>query len=110
MSALDKVGFTERQKSGFGYYIGPERLQNLHVNKLTDILSHVPGVFDKCVQYWVDDFVYQELEPGDINSYLAPGEVVAAEVYPNLNTPARYMRPGGCAIVVLWTRSKIPSS
>jgi hypothetical protein len=35
--------------------------------------------------------------------------VVAAEVYPNLNTPARYMRFGGCTIVVLWTRFKIPS-
>jgi Carboxypeptidase regulatory-like domain len=109
MSALDKVGFTKRQKSGFGYYIGPGQLQNMHVNKLTDIFSHVPVVFDKCVQYWVDDMLYQELEPGDINFYLAPSEVVAAEVYPNLNTPARYMRFGGCSIVVLWTRLKIPS-
>jgi hypothetical protein len=110
MSALDKVGFTQRQKSGFGYYIGPELLQNMHVNRLTDIFNHVPVVFDKCVQYWVDDMLYQELEPGDINSYLAPVEVVAAEVYPNLNTPARYMRFGGCTIVVLWTRLKVPSS
>ena len=110
MSALDKVGFTRRQKSGFGYYIGPELLQNMHVNKLTDIFGHVPVVFDKCVQYWVDDMLYQELEPGDINFYLAPSEVVAAEVYPNLNTPARYMRFGGCTIVVLWTRLRVPSS
>jgi hypothetical protein len=110
MSALDKVGFTQRQKSGFGYYIGPEQLQNMHVTKLTDLISHVPVVFDKCVQYWVDDMIYQELEPGDINFYLAPVEVVAAEVYPNLNTPARYMRFGGCTIVVLWTRLKVPSS
>jgi hypothetical protein len=110
MSALEKVGFTRRQKSGFGYYIGPEQLQNMHVNKLTDLISHVPVVFDKCVQYWVDDMIYQELEPGDINFYLAPVEVVAAEVYPNLNTPARYMRFGGCTIVVLWTRLKVPSS
>lgn len=108
MSALDKVGFTQRQKSGLGYYIGPGRLQNIHVNKLTDILSHVPVVFDKCVQYWVDDMLYHELDPGDINSYLAPSEVVAAEVYSNLNTPGRYMRFGGCTIVVLWTRLKIP--
>ena len=110
MSALDKVGFTQRQKSGFGYYIGPERLQNMHVNKLTDLLTHVPVVFDKCVQYWVDDMLYQDLEPGDINYYVAGSEIVAAEVYPNLNTPARFMRFGGCTIVVLWTRLKVPSS
>jgi len=110
MSALDKVGFTKRQKSGFGYYIGPDRLQNMHAQHVTDIVGHAPVVFDKCVQYWVDDMLYQELEPGDINFYLAASEVVAAEVYPNLNTPARYMRFGGCTIVVLWTRLKVPSS
>jgi hypothetical protein len=110
MSGLDRVGFTRRQKSGFGYYLGPDRLQNMHATRLTDILGHVPVLFDKCVQYWVDDMLYQELEPGDINYYLAPSEVVAAEVYQNFATPARYMRIGSCTIVVLWTRSKVPSN
>ncbi|HEY8852990.1 MAG TPA: carboxypeptidase regulatory-like domain-containing protein [Gemmatimonadaceae bacterium] len=110
MSALDKVGFTQRQKSGFGYFLGPDRLERMHLQNLTDLLGHVPVVFDKCVQYWVDDMVYQELEPGDINLYLAASEIVAAEVYPNLNTPARYMRFGGCSIVVLWTRLKVPAT
>ena len=110
MSALDKVGFTKRQKSGFGYYIGPERLQNMHAQHVTDIIGHAPVVFDKCVQYWVDDMLYQELDPGDIDYYVPGSEVVAAEVYQNLNTPARYMRFGGCTIVVLWTRLKVPSS
>jgi hypothetical protein len=107
MSALDKVGFTKRRKARFGSYLGPEELQNIHLNNLTDIFSHVPVNFDKCVQYWVDDTMYQEMEPGDINSYLAGSEVIAAEVYQNLNTPAQYMRFGGCTIVVLWTRLKI---
>jgi hypothetical protein len=47
------------------------------------------------------------MEPGDINNYLAGSEVIAAEVYQNLNTPAQYMRFGGCTIVVLWTRLKL---
>ena len=110
MSALEKIGFTQRQKSGFGYFLGPDRLQKMHFQNLTDIFGHVPVVFDKCVQYWVDDMVYQELEPGDINLYLAASEIVAAEVYSNLNTPARYMRFGGCTIVVLWTRLKVPAT
>ena len=110
MSALDKVGFSKRRKAHFGSYLGPEDLQNLHLGKLTDIFSHVPVNFDKCVQYWVDDALYQEMEPGDINNYLAGSEVIAAEVYQNLNTPAQYMRFGGCTIVVLWTRLKIRSN
>jgi len=110
MSALDKVGFTKRQKSGVGYFLGPDRLQNMHFQNLTDIFGHVPIVRDKCVQYWVDDTLYQELEPGDINLYVAGSEIVAAEVYQNLNTPARYMRFGGCTIVVLWTRLKVPAN
>lgn len=108
--ALDKVGFTRRRKSGFGYYMDPERLQHMHLNYPTDVLRHAPVVLDKCVQYWVDDMPYEEVEPGDINYYVAGSEVVAAEVYQNLNTPGRYMRPGGCTMVVLWTRFKIPGS
>jgi Carboxypeptidase regulatory-like domain len=80
-AALDKVGFNQRKKSGFGYYIGPERLQNMHPNYLTDILRQVPGlsvslspegdavvsssrgVFpgSGCVQYWVDDMPWQSV-------------------------------------------------
>jgi hypothetical protein len=110
MSTLDKVGFTQRQKLRLGYFLGPDRLERMRLHNLTDLLGHVPVVVDKCVQYWVDDMVYHELEPGDINLYLAASEIVAAEVYSNLNTPARYMRFGGCSIVVLWTRLKVPAT
>ena len=106
-AALDKVGFTQRQKSGLGYYIGPERLQEIHPYHVTDIVSRAPGMRDNCVQYWVDDMPYMEAEPGDINYFVTGSEVVAAEVYRNVDAPGRYMRPGGCAIVVLWTRFKI---
>jgi hypothetical protein len=110
MSALEKVGFTQRQKSGFGRFLGPDRLQNIHLRNPTDIFAHIPVASDKCVQYWVDDMLYHELDPGDINLYVSGSEIVAAEVYPNLNTPARYMRFGGCTIVVLWTRLKVPAT
>lgn len=110
MSALERVGFVQRQKAGFGHFLGPDRFQNIHLQRVTDILLHVPVVRDKCVQYWVDDTLYQELEPGDINFYVSGSEIVAAEIYENLSTPARYMRFGGCTIVVLWTRLKVPAS
>jgi len=151
-AALDKVGFNQRKKSGFGYYIGPERLQNMHPNYLTDILRQVPGlsvslspkgdavvsssrgVFpgSGCVQYWVDDMPWQSAAQtppqavvestavstakgrdkgsGDINHFVTGGEVVAVEVYQDLDTPAQYMRAGGsCITIVVWTRFKIRS-
>ncbi|MDP9201438.1 MAG: carboxypeptidase-like regulatory domain-containing protein [Gemmatimonadota bacterium] len=124
-AALDRVGFNQRKKSGSGFYIGPERLQNMHPIFLTDILRQVPGLRvsygpegevisssrgfgSGCVQYWVDDMPWQSFEPGDLNHFVTGGEVVAVEVYQDLNTPARYLRVGGsCTTIVLWTRFKI---
>lgn len=126
-AALDRVGFNQRKKSGSGYYVGPERLQNMRPNFLTDILRQVPGLRVSygpegevisssrgfgggCVQYWVDDMPWLSLEPGDLNHFVTGGEVVAVEVYQNFNTPAQYMRAGGsCTTIVLWTRFKVRS-
>ncbi|HVS59380.1 MAG TPA: carboxypeptidase regulatory-like domain-containing protein [Gemmatimonadaceae bacterium] len=126
-AALDRVGFNQRKKSGFGYYIGPDRLQNMHPNFLTDILRQVPGLRTSygpegevisssrgfgsgCVQYWIDDMPWQSFSPGDINHFVTGSEIVAVEVYQDLNTPGRYMRAGGsCTTIVLWTRFKIRS-
>jgi hypothetical protein len=126
-AALDKVGFTQRSKTGFGYYLGPERLQNMHPNFVTDILRQVPGlrvsygpsgemvsssraVGNGCVQYYVDGISFLELEPGEINHFVNGSEVVAVEVYQDANAPAEYMRGGGsCTTIVLWTRFKIRS-
>ncbi|MDP9205694.1 MAG: TonB-dependent receptor, partial [Gemmatimonadota bacterium] len=126
-AALDKVGFSQRMKSGMGYYMGPERLQRMHPIFLTDILRQVPGLRvsygphgetisssrgfgSNCVQYWVDDMPWMSVEPGDLNHFVTGGEVVAVEVYQDTGTPARYMRAGGsCTTIVLWTRFKIRS-
>jgi hypothetical protein len=126
-AALDKIGFSQRKKSGFGYYIGPERLQNMHANAVTDILRMVPGLRvsygpegdvvsssrgggSGCVQYYLDDIPYTEMTPGDINTFVTGGEVVAVEVYQATNAPPQYTRAGMfCTTIVLWTRFKIRS-
>jgi hypothetical protein len=125
VAALDKVGFNDRHKSGVGYYIGPERLQKMHPIEVTDILRMVPGlrvsygpngetvssshgVGRSCVQYYLDDMQFTELEPGDINHFVTGGEVVAVEVYQAPNAPPQFTRGGGgCTTIVLWTRFKI---
>jgi hypothetical protein len=126
-AALDKIGFSQRKKSGFGYYIGPERLENMHANSVSNILRMVPGLRvsygpdgdvvsssrgggSGCVQYYLDDMPYTEMTPGDISHFVTGGEVVAVEVYQDTNTPAQYTRAGvSCTTIVLWTRFKIRS-
>jgi hypothetical protein len=127
VAALDKVGFNDRNKSGFGYYIGPDRIARLHATEVTDILRTVPGLrvsygpngetvsssralSGSCVQYYLDDMQFTELEPGDINHFVTGGEVVAVEVYQPPNAPPQFTRGGGgCTTIVLWTRFKIRS-
>lgn len=125
--ALDRVGFGQRSRSGMGYFIGPDRLSKMNANQLTDILRMVPGLrvtygpngdvvqssrssMRSCVQYWLDDMPFTEMEPGDINHFVNGREVVAVEVYQTA-APAKYIQAGGgsCVTVVLWTRFKIRS-
>ena len=125
--ALDKVGFGQRSKTGMGYFIGPDRLQKMNANQVSDILRMVPGLrvvygpygdmvtssrssTSSCVQYWLDDMPFTEMEPGDINHFVNGREVVAVEVY-QTSAPAKYIQAGGgsCVTVVLWTRFKIRS-
>ncbi|HEX9221083.1 MAG TPA: carboxypeptidase regulatory-like domain-containing protein [Gemmatimonadaceae bacterium] len=124
-AALDKVGFNQRRKTGLGFYIGPERLEDTHPIYLTDILRQVPGlrvsygihgdvvtssrgVTNGCVEYYLDDAPYTEMNPGDVNRFVTAREVVAVEVYQGPTTPAQYVRAGAiCTTVVLWTRLRI---
>jgi hypothetical protein len=129
-ASLDKVGFTQRQRSGQGYYLGPDQIQALRPNVLTDILRTVPGLRinytpqgdvvtssrgttslqggSGCVQYYVDDMPWQSAEPGDINNFVNGNEVVGVEVYAGPGAPAQYTRAmQNCTTIVLWTKFKI---
>jgi len=128
-ASLDKVGFTQSQKSGQGYYLGPDQLQSIHANYLTDILRRVPSLkivstptgdvvagsrgvtsfgSDPCVQYYLDDMPWMSATPGDINQFVNGNEVVAVEVYAGPGVPAQYTRGmQDCTTVVLWTKFKI---
>ncbi|MFL5486488.1 MAG: carboxypeptidase regulatory-like domain-containing protein [Gemmatimonadaceae bacterium] len=129
--SLDKVGFSQRKRSGLGYYLGPEQIQAMHPNYLTDILRTVPGIRvsygpqgeeittsrgtsslmggPACIQYYVDDMPWQSAMPGDVNQFVNGNEVVGVEVYHGPGTPAQYTRgmQGDCTTIVLWTKFKI---
>jgi hypothetical protein len=123
---LDEVGFTKRRNTGFGYFIGPEKLALMHPTWLTDILQQVPGLYVArrangdgivsartpnlhCVQYYVDGAEYLEVTPGDINKFVNGRDFAAIEVYQD-NAPVEYARPGvSCITILLWTRWRIHS-
>src|ERR1700730_14988727 len=129
-NSLDKVGFNQRQRSGTGYYLGPDQIQMIHPNALTDILRRVPGLRisygpdgeqvsssrgttslsggSGCVQYYLDDMPWQSVTPGDINNFVNGPEVVGVEVYAGPGAPAQYT-PGtqACTTGVIWTKFKI---
>ena len=124
-AALERVGFTQRKKTGFGFYITPDQLENTHPSVLSDILRQVPGlrvsygvygdvivssrgVTNACMQYYMDDSPYLEMRPGDVNRFVTAREIVAVEVYHGAETPAQYVRAGAdCTTILIWTRLKI---
>lgn len=129
-ASLDRIGFVRRQKSGAGYYLGPEQLERMRPQRVTDILRQVPGLRVSygpegetvsssrgvgslsgrpCVQYYVDDMRWQSAMPGDVNTFVSGHEIVAVEVYQGSSTPAQYVGAGmgNCTTIVLWTRMRI---
>jgi hypothetical protein len=131
-ASLDKVGFTMRQKSGVGFFLGPDQIERMHPNYLTDLLRTVPGLQvsygpqgeevsstrgvtsltgGSCVQYYVDDSPWQSLMPGDVNQFVNGNEVVGVEVYNGPGTPPQYTKvgQGDCTTIVVWTKFKIRS-
>ena len=128
-AGLDKVGFTQRKKSGAGYYLDPEQIQRMHPTVLTDILRQVPGLrvsytnegevvsssrgvsslsASGCVRYFVDGMEWQSAQPGDINQLVNGNEIVGAEIYQGTAAPAQYSRGmGDCTTIVLWTRQTV---
>jgi hypothetical protein len=126
-ASLDVVGFSQRKKTGMGYYLGPDQIERMHAQYLTDVLRQVPGIRvsstpdgdvvvptrgasltgGSCVQYYVDNMPWQSMQPGDINQFVSGHEIAAVEVYNGPGAPAQYTRANGCATIVLWTKSRI---
>jgi hypothetical protein len=120
--ALTDLGYTDRKHQGFGYFLDGSRINN-NASQLAEIVRSAPSlrfnpdsrgrqVFQDsrdpnmgCVTFYVDGSPFRELEPGDINDYVAPNEVRAVEVYGSGSAPSRFVQSGRstCAVVVIWT-------
>jgi len=109
---LSDVGFADRKKSGMGYYLDADQLKTRQTVQFSDMLRTVPGVRVQpggngtnvitssrnptggCVTFYVDGAPWQQMTPGDLDTYVRPEEVAALEVYNGSTTPAQFQQPG----------------
>jgi hypothetical protein len=124
---LQKVGFLDRKRtSAGGYFIGPEQLEKRNATKFTDVLRTTPGIRvtesngqasiastrsasgDGCVTVYVDGAPWQQLDAGDLDTFVQPNEVAAIEVYNGASVPAQFTTAGqSCSAVVVWTKTRV---
>ena len=125
-SALDAVGYSGRKRGSGGWFMDGPELTNRTMSKFSDVLRMAPGISiqrqgDKqfitdskdpvngCVNIWIDGTQWQQLEAGDVDDFLPPGDVGALEVYSNGSTPAQFegIARGSCSTVVVWTSRRL---
>ncbi|HET9012305.1 MAG TPA: carboxypeptidase regulatory-like domain-containing protein [Gemmatimonadaceae bacterium] len=124
---LQKVGYLDRKRtSASGYFMGPEQIEKRNAMKFTDILRSTPGIrvsesngqatvsstrsttANGCVTMFVDGAQWQQIEAGDLDSFVQPNEVAAIEVYSGATVPAQFTTAGqSCAAVVVWTKTRV---
>lgn len=124
---LQKVGYLDRKRtSAGGYFIDTETIERRNALRFSDILRTTPGIRiteqngqamitstrsstgNGCVTMYVDGSPWQQLQPGDLDSYVQPTEVAAIEVYNGASVPPQFSTPGqSCAAVVVWTKTRV---
>jgi hypothetical protein len=124
---LQKVGFLDRKRtSAGGYFITQEDLDRRKPTKFSDVLRTTPGLRvtesngqamisstrsaqgGGCVTVYVDGAPWQQLDPGDLDTFVQPNEVAAVEVYSGASIPAQFVTPGqSCSAVVVWTKTRV---
>jgi hypothetical protein len=125
---LERVGWTTRKRgAASGYFIGPEQIESRKATQVTDLLTTTPGIRVEgtmgrmmltatrtagragCVNVYVDGSRWQQLEAGDLDSFVRPQEIAAIEVYPGGGSmPVEFQSSGGdCAAVVMWTKLNV---
>jgi hypothetical protein len=127
-AGLERVGWTQRKRGASGgYFISPDQIESRKAVQFTDLLTTTPGIRvqgtmgrmaitatrnvggGSCVNIFVDGSRWQQLEAGDLDSFVRPQEVAAIEVYPGGGSmPVEFQSPGGdCAAVVVWTKLNV---
>ena len=125
---LDRVGFLGRKRGAAGgYFMTPEQIESRKAIQFTDLMTAVPGLRVQgtmgrmavtstrnagragCVTIFVDNSKFQQMEPGDLDSFVKPEEVAAIEVYQaGASLPVEFQTSGSdCSAIVVWTKQNV---
>lgn len=124
---LQRVGFLERKRTAAtGHFIDSDQIERRQALLFTDLMRTVPGVRVSqsggqnvlsstrgatgggCVTIFVDGAMWQQITPGDLDSFVRPQEIAAVEVYSGQQVPAQFATLGqSCSAVVVWTKTRV---
>ncbi len=131
-AALERVGFVQRRKAGWGHYFGPKELDQIKPNRFSDILRMVPSLDVQhgtyggttvtsmrmrtssvlgggcSVKFYVDGMRWFSAGLDDINAFVDAKEVVGVEVYNPPFVPIEFVSGlERCPAVVVWTKWRV---
>jgi hypothetical protein len=127
--ALDKNGFTARQRTGWGTYFTREDIARRKPYQVSDLMREVPGIRvvrgiagasiqgnsasyilgggrgGSCTRVWVDGFEWRVVDAGDIDTFVQPSDIIGLEVYKAHEAPMQYRGvDDNCITILMWTR------
>lgn len=126
--ALDKSGFTARKRAGGGHFFTREDIDRRDPNSITDMVKNLPSVTvtrvrggtvvrgrggitsmysapPPCTRVFIDGFEWRDLQPGDLDMFVNPDDVIGLEVYQAGEVPSQFRKfDRGCLTLVVWTQ------
>lgn len=126
--ALDKSGFTARKHAGGGHFFTRDDIDKRKPNNITDMMKGLPSVTvsyqrggtvvrgrsgitsmysggPPCTRVFVDGFEWRDVQPGDLDMFVNPDDVIGIEVYQSGEVPNQFRRlDRGCLTMVVWTQ------
>lgn len=126
--ALEKSGFNARKRGAAGHFFSREDIDRRKPNYISDMLKSLPGFHvthqlggtvisgrsrvtsimsgnRACSRVFVDGAEWNNLQPGDLDMFVNPDDVIGLEVYQPGDEPAEFRRfDRGCVTLVVWTQ------
>jgi hypothetical protein len=126
--ALEKSGFSARKRAGGGHFFDRGDIDRRKPNYITDMMKGLPSVTvtyqrggtslrgrsgitsmysanPPCTRVYIDGFEWRDLQPGDLDMFVNPDDVIGLEVYQAGEVPTQFRKfDRGCLTLVVWTQ------
>jgi carboxypeptidase family protein len=120
--ALEKRGFFERKRRGWGTYLTRDDIKKWHPQVMTDVLRDVPWIRirreiggtvvesgsnlfrPRCTSLYVDGIKWYLRMPGDMDAFVSMRDVAGIEVYRPGDAPVQFRGFDECGVILVWTQ------